>query len=334
MLALYIFTLFGLLATVMAGIAYMGQDTTIQITQHRVEATRQFFNQAAEIMIRSATMQNLQLTGDACTPLMLPMNDPRSLLCRPEVLQTATWDMKAGVNDPWVNPVVGVVATQRMGVGPGVVAPVTAFALVSRGPDRRLGPTLQSNLATLNAQAVAGTATVRNVMRLEADPDSDDIVMTYTNLTAQMERWDRVETALKRIADAAQGQYMQDFHNFAPQIKAYMASRLAAGVDPIVLVTNPVENKGWKNLSDPAKPSLFPPESDRYRLGVDEEIAIITNAIPTGSSLALATTVYSASPTIFPNANDAMSLRLNNNGSPWGDFNGAINYHYEFIMNQ
>ncbi|PIZ30666.1 MAG: hypothetical protein COY40_04115 [Alphaproteobacteria bacterium CG_4_10_14_0_8_um_filter_53_9] len=334
MLAIYLMAVFGFLTAIMAGVAYTGAETSLQLIERRVEETQNFFTTASLILNEQVTAKNMELTGvSTCKGNAVTAQSPLSLLCRDDVLQLSTWGMLGTVTDPWASQIQGVVVTERKGVGPAVLAPVTAYSFISPGPDRQLSPNLSAQLAQVQAQAAGGSASVRDVMRLEADQGSDDIVMNFNNQAAQMSRWDRIEGAISIIAAAAQEKYMVDFQNFEPQLLAYHQSLLTAGYSMDSILTTESLAKGWKTRGYATEPKLINPVTSPLVLGVDGDVSIIESARPLGSSLNLTSTVYSANPGLFPSAKDALTIGLSNNGSPWGDTSGNIGYTKSFIMN-
>lgn len=139
--------------------------------------------------------------------------DPSNLLTAPvdDFLKENTQWLEADlVMDPWQSNYIVHMVSQTMAIGPGVQAPAYAFALISNGPDRQL----QTVVDPLNL-------TYRDILRIEAAADSDDIVHTFATVDSIRENWDIAYDAVQKVKNLLEINYRQQFDNFLPTIDGY-----------------------------------------------------------------------------------------------------------------
>jgi hypothetical protein len=338
--AILLYALFGTLLAAMAGIVGLSVDTTQQRIQNQREMTRQYFRDVEKIFNEVVVPRDMEIPEyDECPD----GSDPGGIavyLCQSEVAQLAQWaGSSGGMRDTWGNAFTGYAVRRLTPVyvaapNYNVVAPVTAMVLVSAGPDGRVDPNLQDDLDDLSS-----SSSLRDVLSISApDPATctssgstscDDIVHTFSNQRALENRWQAVENAVDRIGASALRNYQHQFRQFLPQLTSIYANNLDELFDASGnLVIDDEKVNLWQTQGIAGTPTMgnisFTSITDRGRAGVDEEFRYITSPVSAGGSgISLSYTVASS-----PNGwNDILTIRLTNNGSPWGTgSNKTINY--------
>lgn len=346
MQAALIFAFFGIFMAVIGGITSNSTDSTRQLMLNYTQQTKDFFHAAEKILVASTVPDNMEVPAPA-TSCNGSSSDSEGTaytaksvgpyLCRRELAQLATWSFaNSGTNDPWGRPFQGIVITRDMSVAPGVEAPVTAFALVSSGPDRQMGANLQAAInnavSTIDGVTNARQAIMR-VMRLTPDldtaagNDTDDIAYTFTTQRAQEERWAAIEGAVNRIGVAALRNYQQQFMRYQASMPTLYNSNISSYFNTttgVVNITTSTLNL-WKNQTGATVPTMASPDlnttAGRYQLGVDQEFNLITQTVANGGSgMRLTTSVADST----YGSNDILTLQLTNSSSPWGSGAGAV----------
>ncbi|MFZ2586552.1 MAG: hypothetical protein WAZ18_00280 [Alphaproteobacteria bacterium] len=339
MQAMLIFALFGAFMAAIAGIISSATDSTLQMMKNQVAQARSYFDSAEKVWLYNTVPAHLQIPFNSCPDgTNYGVHDVKSYLCQNQIAKLAQWlGSQQGTKDPWKNDITGYVLRKEVPIyasAPDYVVsvPVTAMVLVSPGPDHRLAPALQADI-----NALSGSSQIRDVLRIAApnpttcsvatDGSCDDIVHTFSDMSAQQNRWRGVQAAVDRIGSAAGRDYGMQFRSFQSQLPGIYAANIASLFDASGNLSVTASNINlWKSqgVSPPTfnDIDLNDPE-ERVRIGVDAEFEYITNSVSDGgSSLALAFAV-SDSPGGYQ---DVLTISLSNSASPWGlwDTQGGV----------
>lgn len=346
MQAAVVLVLAGFFMAVIGGITGNSTDSARQLMLNYTEQTKQYFKSAEKLIVGSIVPDNMEFPAPA-TSCNGSSSDSEGnaytsksvgpYLCQRQLAQLASWSFaNGGTNDPWGRPFQGIVITRDMSVAPGVEAPVTAFALISSGPDRQMGANLQAaiNNAISTIDGVANNRqAIMRVMRLTPDldtaagNDTDDISYNFTTQRAQEERWASIEGSMNRIGVAVLRNYQQQFMRYQTNMPTLYNSNLSSYFNTttgVVNITTSTLNL-WKNQTGATVPTMASPSinttAGRYQLGVDQDFNYITQTVGNGGSgMALTSTITDST----YGSNDVLTMRLTNSSSPWGSGAGAV----------
>ncbi len=198
MQAVVLFVMFGLITSVMGAIIVSISNGAIQIKEQQIESTKQYFRDIEFLF------NKVIVTEQMAMPVIVPAKD---YLIQPSIKKLANLTWGTLQQDPWKSDYLVEVGTTNTLIANGVTVPITAFLLVSLGPDRVIDPDLQAEIT-----ALPSPASVRDIMRIEQkiaalNGSSDDIVYTFNTRTAIGKRWLAVEDRLQRIGSIL----LQDF---------------------------------------------------------------------------------------------------------------------------
>jgi hypothetical protein len=344
MQAMIIFAMFGMLLAGVGQIVSGASETTQKFNLILQEQTTEYFNNIKTI-IADDIIQNTMALAErtSCGTDIYASTRIEPYVCLPQIAQTAVWPgSDNGRNDPWRTPITGVVKHARMplyaGTGNAFEIPVSAFAFVSAGPDRQLGATLLNQINTL--QSAANTAaTLRAVQAIQSTHTdthgADDIVVTFSTLPALNRRWDKVSQAFENIAQMSLRNYNSIFLNFQNELDSFYYSNVNNFITSGGVSLSPNALSLWRSGA-PLPPDMIRPDFNpgmfdnnvngadaRAALGVDEDFALIENL----SSLDIAATKSNFA------TFDQINLSLSNNGSPWGNNLGQLNYSRSYTTN-
>lgn len=222
MQVLFFMGLIGLFFASVAGIISTVAETTMARKLDQVALVEEMFQDVdfvlnKRLLAAYADPQSFDDSFDAET--MLEEEDIRRIFT-----EASPWDADSLQNDPWNRPIRVVAVTEQRVIAPNVTAPVTAVALVSEGPDRRLSDELESDLSTVGNQ-------YREVLRLFPPDNSDDIVYTFSTQGAAEETWNDLKGMIDKVASLALFQYRQQLEAFQPTINQYYEDNAQAIVD-------------------------------------------------------------------------------------------------------
>ena len=328
---LIFFALFGALLAAIAGIITTATDSTRQFVTNQITETRTYFEKVRLILTENVTPALMQIPYLTCPDgISYTENDVRAYLCQPNIARLTQWVGSGyGIIDPWKREFTGFVIRDETPIYASapdyvVTVPVTAFALVSRGPDGELATQLEADLGALSSSSSS-----RDVLRLSApdpatcdvatDGSCDDIVLTFSNQVAQQRRWEAVKASVDRIGSAALRNYEQQFMKFAAELPVIFANNLSQFVDAdgnIVFTSQNVNIWQGQGLNPPTLGAVdLSSATTRTAAGVDEEFRYLTDPISSGGSgLALAFAVTSSA----NGYQDVLTISVTNSASPWG----------------
>lgn len=342
MQAMIMLALFGAMMAAVAGIISTSVDSTQQFITNQVMQTQAYFRNVHSVLVNQTVPANLEIPYQACPDgTSYDNEDVKAYLCQRQISRLAQWaGADHGSIDPWKNQFTGYVLRKETPIyasAPNhvVSAPITAMILVSAGPDRKFGNQIQLDLAALRS-----TSTLNDVLRIAppnpttctvaAAGSCDDVVYSFTDQTAQQNRWKSVQAAVDRIAASAMRNYEQQFRAFKTQIPGIVDSNLGAFTDASGnLIINDSNINIWQGQGVNA-PSFntvdLNSETTRTAIGVDEEFRYITDTVANGgSSLRLTFTITNST----NGFQDVLTMDVSNNASPWGRWatgGGALSY--------
>lgn len=300
MQALLFIAIFSLFLSVATSITVGSGYSTQQITQQRIAEEEAFFKNIS-IVINDITRNAFQASDPSVT-------DPIDLIrSSTSLAQLASGRWSDPTLDPWGNQVTGLMAREYRvlynAAGSTVVAPVTAFALISPGPNRKAETTLPS-----------GTPTIGSVQNIAAG--GDDIVLAFTDEPAQHENWEVIQHHMDRIA-LAETRYYQ-VNSF--QYRSQLMTKYLQAVQSDAVTTPPDINDMMKN--DPGAPQFLDLNTDNNRrfLGIDDDFAAIERQLSSGGRLLVKTT---------NNPDKSITLQVVNDPgapSPWGSPPSSLAY--------
>lgn len=199
-------------------------DTLEQQAQRRADL-QTFFKKVEFAITQDMLARNLALpSGNVSTELLtsniLAAGTPDQMFNAVRASVQAPWGNIS--NDPWGNSLL--VYSSNLGNGSTYhVSPYDtrlqrrAVAIVSRGPDRVLDPTLQATLNTFLPPMMVGPTPADNFSALLAvrpTAGTDDIIYTFTTI-APNDRWGRkIEETVNMIRSAATERYLQQARSF------------------------------------------------------------------------------------------------------------------------
>jgi hypothetical protein len=222
MQAFFFVALFGFFMTAVLGVLSQTSLSSMQLVDLQRADTERLM-QSVEFLVNKQTVMS-----DIQVPSQSNMAD---YMETDSILRGANWVWGSTRQDPWGSDFFVHVVYQdyplRASVDGIVVAPqAAAFIIASPGPDKVFDPSLNTDLSALN-----GSSTINDVMRVEAQPNTDDIVHTFNTRRALEERWELVETSMKQMARVAVYQYQQQYASpsFQVAVEDYYVSRFSGG---------------------------------------------------------------------------------------------------------
>ncbi len=205
MQALIYMTLFGILLATTGGLIGVALDSSTQLIQQQVNATKQYFEQVEFIMTEHVLADSMELPT-----LVLP----EDIFLLDEVQNGVLWQGENTQTDLWRESFEVLTATDWLPVvstpGGYVTATVQAFALVSSGPDKQFDADTQSAMNA--AQDTINDYT--DVTNLAAVAGGDDIVHTFNTATPSLQFWNQIDAAVERLAFGLESYYSQELKNF------------------------------------------------------------------------------------------------------------------------
>ena len=203
------------LATVL-GITSNAALNAMQLQERKIADTEEYFRQIALLVNEHIVMQDIQvpfIPGENATDSVASPNNIVSLLLDSSIVRGTNWAWNQPVLDPWGRSFFIFRADDYhaiSGGGGNVVQPqISAFVMASPGPDMNYENVLQAALGNL----APGVSNVNDVLSIEADPNSDDIVYTFSTASAVEERWEMVEWNVRQLALTYLDKYKQGFSN-------------------------------------------------------------------------------------------------------------------------
>lgn len=322
MQAIFMFAIVGLIAGGLSFIARSVSESMVGLRDRQVAETERFFEEVEAVYTRQIVPQLMAVPEEA---------ELRDYLVRDEIRQGVNWSMAPLGQDAWKKDITGFVSREFITIlaatdGTNVTVPVTAFLLVSAGPDREVDPALQAEIDALNA-----SSTLRDITRVEATAGTDDIVLAFTTQKAQEKRWLDVQGRIGQIAGIMERHYAQQIQRFQGDIANFYTLNVAdffvddgAG-GRTLSITEDMLN-AWQ-AGAPGAPTFasLDTEAERAILGVEENWRFIEET----SNLRINVSVLSSG----SGFEDILRLELVNDGSPWGDASGTLTYITEVAGN-
>lgn len=303
MQAMLLIAVFSLFMSVAGSIVINSGAGTAQITQQRIDEMKTYF-EAIEIVVSDITRNNFQFGTSAADDVATLVRNTREL----SQLSTGRWSDP--MLDAWGSLITAVQAREFRALASGngqIVAPVTAVALISPGPNKQL------------ETVIPGTLTIASLQGVLPPSGSDDIVHVFNNESAQRQNWDKVQHHLSRIAAAELRFYqMQIFEYRNTLMTDYLAllrnSGGASVPDISVIMANDPDAPHFKDISSMAA---------RYELGIDDDFSAIERNLQGGGRLEVQTTLN-------PDKSATLTVRNSSSPTPWG--NPASNLSYSMTL--
>jgi|GEM_PF-2511727 len=326
MQALFFFALFGLFFSVVQGLISGGAISAIQLKQSQLDGTTVFFRDFENLINQQVIPQSLRVPDLG--------NNITAYLDQDLVKEGVNWNYSTKTTeDPWNSAFDGFVVHQRTAVrsqagGGQVHLPITAFVLVSAGPDRVIDPTLRARLNGLSA-----TSEVRDVLNIDASTNTDDIVYTFSTFAALEDRWQEIEDRINETAQAASRQYTTNYLIFLEQLlNVYGANYLTFFNDEGLLNFSAANISQWRadGIITPLPDMVNFEDGDFFGSGgAKDYIENETNLRLRFEAFRSANGVRSAEcrSTIPLTLSDHLRICVTNNGSPWGDDSGRLFYY-------
>lgn len=291
MQALLLIAVFSLFMSIATNIVVGSGANTQQLTALRREETERFFR-SVEMVINNYTRDNFDAPKT---------NDPLNILRNyQDIRQLASGHWADPAIDPWGSVVTGLVAREDRVLytssgGDSVIAPVTAIALISPGPNHQL------------ETAVPQTATISALQGILPPVGSDDIALVFTNEAAQRENWSTVQHRLDRIAAAE----MRYYQIQALEYRIKLMNDYLTQIKQTGALTAPDISQMMRD--DPNAPQFLDLNADANRrlLGVDDDFALIERILTSGGRLQVKT---------FTQPDKSLTLEVINNPAwptPW-----------------
>ncbi len=232
MQAIFILSLFGLVYTTVAMITTMLATSSMQLKLDRIESVKEMFRDI-ELGINQGYLGNYvdfsNLTAfptNGSTRLDASLSATNNKRLDKFVGPYVSWSSKEMLVDPWGSDIYIIAAstkeviyadTDRPTGSPvnSISAPITAFLLVSKGPDGRFN--------TADQEGPPGLATLNQVKRYTkgtVDPyEEDNIVHVFTTFSAMNEIWNHTRAVHSKIMSVAADSYKQKYELFLPVIQ-------------------------------------------------------------------------------------------------------------------
>lgn len=303
MQALLFMAIFSMFMSVATNIVVGSVGSTQQLTNQRRQETEEFFKNIGMVINN--------LTRNAFEAAPVNQTDPIALIENTQELsQLGGGHWRGPTYDPWGSQIIALMARENRVIYTNgidtVVAPVSAFALVSPGPNRALETELP------------GAASIASLQGILPPVGSDDIVSVFTNEAAQRENWAVVQHRVERIAAAEMRYYQVQAFQYRNQLmNQYLQQIKATGV-----LVPPDISQMMKD--DPNAPQFLDLnrdaaglDSNRRKLGVDDDFNIIERTLTNGGRLKVVTTTNPDKTITLKVINDP------NNPTPW---NSGLSY--------
>ncbi|MFZ2619729.1 MAG: hypothetical protein WAX89_02555 [Alphaproteobacteria bacterium] len=195
--------------------------SSMRLIDMQVADTKEYFKKVEKLI-------NEYWLNDA---VMIPTQaSPVEYLRNTMVRKGANWAWGNADKDPWGNPLFVLTSYQDhplradSSTSPAIVVSPKAMVMVlaSPGPNGTYGPALQAQL-----NALSSSSSIETMMRVEADPETDDIVHTFNTRRALEERWNKVEWNMRQLLYIAQYRYTQMYQNasFKSSLESYAAGQ-------------------------------------------------------------------------------------------------------------
>lgn len=303
MQAIFIFSLFAFVLALMGSIITAGTKSAETLTADRIKEAGRFFEAMATVIKHDVTQK--YLTANPHNSLTIPAY----INGLPEVAAMSAGLYSSPGVDAWGKPLQGAIVTQYQLVTASadadstVSVPVTAIAFVSGGPDGVVQTAIPTNPSTIGQ--------VRNIVvptDASGKPTSDDIVYTFDNREDQLRLLQTMQQHMERIGTAALAEYQFRALAFRTSlVEAYQRDVAAGNV-----VAAP--NLDLAAHADSPRMLSLNSAENRYKLGVDEDFAILERTLASGRRMVLSAVapVGASSPLMLTLSNSASSP------TPWG----------------
>jgi hypothetical protein len=329
MQAMLFFGLFGFMAAVIGGIIALSNVTAQKLRLMLLDQTHQQFKNVATVINEQYVRSYLQSpvpsggTSQDIGPFICALQEVRQLI-----------DCSTGLpKDPWGHDVTGKVVRQMKAFSTTnnlvFSVPVTAYAMLSAGPDGIVDTTLPPNPTTI-AQLTALTAT------------NDDILEVFTDAKGQQDNVNAVQGAMDHMGLAVQKQYQEQFG----QIKSGLQN-MYANINGNTDITSAQMQNAWKVWTDSSHqppavgdpnyttlmtayrtniiPSYPTPSLNKlftgavfnpYTVGADGDLATIQRTLPSGGSMGVTASVSDSDFTHY-GINDVILISITTAGTVW-----------------
>ncbi len=311
MQAMFIFSLFTFVLALMGSIITFGSKNAEILTDERIKETGRFFEAMAQVVKNDVTQKYLTANPNNHVTI------PNYITGLPEVAAMSAGLYSSVGVDAWGKPLQGAIVTQYQLITASadanstVSVPVTAIAFVSGGPDGEVQTVIPANPTTIGA--------VRNIVvptNAAGQPTSDDIVYTFDNREDQMRLLQTIHGHMERIGTASLKEYQYRVTDFRSKLITKYEQDVALGK----AVAAP--DMDLSNHSNAPKMLSLETDTNRYALGVDEDISVLQRRLASGRYMDLS----AATPT---SANAPLILTLTNNPTnptPWGTSTAPFRY--------
>ncbi|TKW60933.1 MAG: hypothetical protein DI628_08590 [Blastochloris viridis] len=308
---MFIFSLFTFVLALMGSIISFGSKDAAILTDERIKETGRFFEAMAQVIKTDVTQKYLTANPNNHVTIA------NYITGLPEVAaMSAGLYNDVGV-DAWGKPLQGAIVTEYQLItasadaNSAVSVPVTAIAFVSSGPDGVLQTVMPLNPTTINQ--------VRNIVApsdAAGRPTSDDIVYTFDNREDQMRQLQTLHAHMERIGTASLKEYQYRVSDFRAALIKQYETDVALGK----AVAAPDMNLA--NQPNPPKMLSLDSSANRYKLGVDEDIAILERTLASGRRMVLSavTPATATAPLVLTLTNSSSSP------TPWGTSSRPFRY--------
>lgn len=312
MQAIFFISIFSLMLTVVASLISSGTSSSAHLTADRIDETKQFFAQVANVTLNDVTLTNLKGNPNNATN---PADFIRNLS---QLRLLSNGRLADPALDAWGHPIQGAIFTEYHVLTSGsdlVSVPVTGYVLVSGGPDGIVQtpiPAIITSLSALYGITVPTTPT--------GAPANDDIVFSFDNSEVQNQALTSLKSHMERIGSAALKELQVRTTAYRlTKLQQYQAD-IAAGKD--------VNVSSIDIGSDPNAPRFLALDNsvtglnNRRQLGVDADFNYVERVLPDSSHFVLGAPVplSATDPLVITIVNDA------NHPTPWGKPANTLKY--------
>lgn len=306
MQTIFIISIFSLIMTVISAIISMGSSNTAQLTDQRIEETRQFFENISRVALNDITMEYMHGNPNGATT-------PESFIKNlSEIKRLSSGRLTNPALDAWGQEIQGAVLTEYQSLTAStdpenrVIVPVTGYLLVSGGPDRVIQTTITS---PTNVAQIYSVVVPTNSVGV---PQNDDIIYAFDNRTVQQQILESIKARMNRIGTAALKELQVRISDYRQTKLATYQQQVASGQQgdlTLLDITNDTAAPKFLALDNSNQG-----KDNRRLLGVDEEFAMLEREIGTGGQFVLSAAQPSSTmaPLVIGITNDPAKP------TPWG----------------
>lgn len=297
--AIFFITLLTAIMGIMGAIISGMSSSSAQLKANYIAETRTYFDSVRQVVLSDITPQNMHANIAGGTDIVA------YLRATPQIQQLASGRTGDAATDAWGRTLKGYIVTENQALQANVIAPVTAIALVSAGPD-----------GVFQTKITAAT-TINQVTSLAVPAGSDDILISFTNRGAQEQILAGMEAAMRRIGSAA-------VKELQGRLAAHREKQLAS-------YQKQIKDGGSPNISmldvslDTTAPKFIALNNtkngiaNRRALGIDNDFDTLQRVLPNKGSLQVIATAPTTS-----KAPLVLQLQNATKPSPWPTVNYQI----------